>query len=185
MSTSRLDFLKALVKRGRACCNSIASRKADGVNTHQVRTKTTYRANTKKVRRKSVVRACCCALKNMVLGLTNRSNKDQHRNRVHLEVTQSLNQTFGRSIEFHHALHEFCSRCRPTMNVSIWANHGSNIFGLSDNLHLSELFAILRDPLPQKFTSFSAILNPTSFAIVQIEASNVVHRSKRWCQRSH
>ena len=71
------------------------------------------------------------------------------------------------------------------MNLSIWANHGSNIFGVSDNLHLSELFAILRDPGPQRFTSFGALLNLTAFAVVQIEASNVIHRTKRWCQRSH
>ena len=49
--TSRLDFLKALVKRGRACSNSVASCRADGVDTHQFRTKTTYGANSKKVRR--------------------------------------------------------------------------------------------------------------------------------------
>ena len=62
VSTSRIDFLKASAKRGRACRNSIASRKADGVNTHQVRTKTTYRANSKKVIRFCVVRACCGTL---------------------------------------------------------------------------------------------------------------------------
>ena len=52
-------------------------------------------------------------------------------------------------------------------------------------LHLSELFAILRDPRPQRFKFFSAILNPTAFAIVQIEASNVIHKTKCWCQFSH
>ena len=73
------------------------------------------------------------------------SNKTQHRDRINLRVTQSLNQAFGRSIDFHHALDEFPG-CRPTMKVSIWADHGSNIFGVSNNLHLTELFAILRDP---------------------------------------
>ena len=109
-----LDFLKALVKRGRACSNSISSRKADGVNTHQVRTKTTYRASTKKVRRKGVVRCCSCAIKSMVLGLegclvgcTYGSNKTQHRNRINLEVTQSLNQALGRCIDFQHSLDDF------------------------------------------------------------------------------
>ena len=58
-------------------------------------------------------------------------------------------------------------------------------FGVSNNLHLSELLAILRDPRPQRFTSFGAIQNPTAFAIVQIEASNVIYGMKRWCQRSH
>ena len=50
MSTSRIDFLEALAKRGRACSNSKASRKADGMNTHQVRTETTNEANPKKRR---------------------------------------------------------------------------------------------------------------------------------------
>ena len=42
MPSSRLDFLKALVKRGPTGSTSIASRKADRVNAHQVRTKTTH-----------------------------------------------------------------------------------------------------------------------------------------------
>ena len=71
------------------------------------------------------------------------------------------------------------------MNVSIWANHGPKIFGVSDNLHLTELFAVLQYPMPQGFTSFSAVVNPTTFATVQIEANSVIHGTKRRCQRSH
>ena len=63
------------------------------------------------------------------------------------------------------------SGCCPTKKVSIWANHGSNKFGVPNNLHLTELIAILRDPCPQRITSFSAMLNPTAFAKDQIEAS--------------
>ena len=69
VSTSRIDLLKASAKSGRACGRSIASRKADGIDTHQVRTKTSYRANPKKRRWNSVVRECSCTLKGMVLGL--------------------------------------------------------------------------------------------------------------------
>ena len=114
MLSSRLDFLEALSKRGRTCSNSIASRKADGVDAHQVRTKTTYGANSKKGRRYSVVRACCCTLKRMVLSLEGRfvrcangANKTQHRYRIDLELAQSLNQAFGRSSDFQHALDDF------------------------------------------------------------------------------
>ena len=71
------------------------------------------------------------------------------------------------------------------MNVSIWANHGSNIFGVSDNLHFTEFFAILQDPCPQRITFFGAIMNPATFAVIQIEASNAIHGTKRQCQRSH
>ena len=120
VSTRRIDFLKALAERGRACCKSIASRKADGVNTHQVRTKTTYGANSKKVRRKSVVRSCGCTPKGMILGLegclsrcTYRPNKTQHRNRVDLDITQSLNQAFGRSIDF------FNTRCMKFFRCAV------------------------------------------------------------------
>ena len=109
-----MDFLKALTKRGRACSNSIASCKAGGVNIHQVRTKTTIGANSKKGRRYSVVRACCCTLKSMVLGLegclirsTYGSKKSQHRDRINLEVTQSLSQAFGGCIDFQHAQDDF------------------------------------------------------------------------------
>ena len=142
-------FSKALTKSGRACCNPIASGRADGVNTHQVRTKTTYGANSKKVRRYSAVRSCSCTMKGMVLGLEGclvscayEANKTQHRNRINLEVAQSLNQALGRRIDVHHALDDF-SGCRLTVNVTIWADHGSNVNGMSDILHLTELFAFL------------------------------------------
>ena len=68
--TSSLDFLKALHQRGRACGNS--SRRADGVNTHQIRTKTTHGANSKKVRKYSIVRNCSCALKGMGISINGR-----------------------------------------------------------------------------------------------------------------
>ena len=71
------------------------------------------------------------------------------------------------------------------MKVSIWANHGSNIFGVSNNLHLTELVAVLRNPFLQGIASFSAILKPTALAIIQIEASNGIHRTECRCQCSH
>ena len=71
------------------------------------------------------------------------------------------------------------------MEVSIWANHGSKIFGVSNNLHLTELFAILRDASPQRITFFGDLLNPAAFPIVQVEASNVIYGVKRWCHRKH
>ena len=101
----RTDFFKA--------CNSIVSRQIDGMDAHQIRTKSTDGANLQWCRGDGVVRSCNRALKCMVLGFeggfiwcTHRPNKTQHRNRVDLEITQSLNQTFGRSINFHHALHK-------------------------------------------------------------------------------
>ena len=92
MSTSRVDLLKASAKRGRACCNSKSSRQADAMDVHQIRTK-----------------AMVLGLEDCLTWRTYRSNKTQHRNRVNLEVTQSLNQTLGRNIDFHHALYEFFS----------------------------------------------------------------------------
>ena len=100
VSPSRIDFLKALIKRGRACRNSTASRKADGVSTHQIRTKTTYRANSKKVGRNSVVRAYWCALKSMVLGLEGCLIRCKYGDRINLEVTQSLNQALVDALIF-------------------------------------------------------------------------------------
>ena len=41
------------------------------------------------------------------VGTTYGANETQHGNRVDLDITQSLNQTFGRGIDFHHALHKF------------------------------------------------------------------------------
>ena len=62
----------------------------------------------------SVVRSCCGTLERMFpgfeggfAGITHGTNETQHRHRVDSEITQPLNQTFGRSIDFHHALNEF------------------------------------------------------------------------------
>ena len=52
------------------------------------------------------------------------------------------------------------------MKVTNWANHGSNIFGVSNHLHFTELFAILRDPGPLRIMLFVATLNPTAFALI-------------------
>ena len=167
--TRRIDFFKALSKRGRACCNSVANCQTNGMDASQIRTLSTDGANRKKFRGDGVVWSCCGTLKGMgsralrvaSSGCTYRPNKTQHRNRVDLDITQSLNQTFG-SFDFHHALHNF-SGCSPTMKVTIRANHCSNIFGVSNNLHLTELIAILGDPCLQRIMLFVAILNPTAF----------------------
>ena len=39
---------------------------------------------------------------------------------------------------------------------------------MSDNLHLTKLLTILRDPLPQRFTFLGAKVNPTAFTTVQV-----------------
>ena len=110
----RTDILQALGKRGRACCNPIAGRQADGMDAYQIRAWSTDGANRKKFRGDGVVRSCCGTLKGMVLGFqggfircTYRPNKTQHRNRVDLDITQSLNQTFGSNIDFQHTLYDF------------------------------------------------------------------------------
>ena len=54
MPSSRLDFLKALAKSGRACCNQIAGRHADGMDAYQIWTKSRDGANLKKFRGDSV-----------------------------------------------------------------------------------------------------------------------------------
>ena len=41
------------------------------------------------------------------VGSTHGASETQHGNHVEFEITQSLNQTFGRSIDFHHAFNEF------------------------------------------------------------------------------
>ena len=66
--SSRTDIFKTSAKRGRACCNSIASRLAEGMNAHQIRAKATNRANTKQCRWNSFIRACSSTLKSMVPG---------------------------------------------------------------------------------------------------------------------
>ena len=40
------------------------------------------------------------------VGSTYGANETQHRDRIQLEVTQSLNQAFGRRIDFQHALYD-------------------------------------------------------------------------------
>ena len=86
----------------------------------------------------------------MVLGLEGRfvecahgANKTQHNNHIDLEVAQSLDQAFGRSIDFQNALDEFSSGCRPTVNVDVRSNHGARTLGLSDNLHLAKILTVI------------------------------------------
>ena len=43
-------------------------------------------------------------LEGCLVGCAYGANKTQHRNRINLEVAQSLNQAFGRNIDFQHAL---------------------------------------------------------------------------------
>ena len=57
------------------------------------------------------------------------------------------------------------------MQVSIWANHGSNIIGVSNNLHFTTFFANLRDPNPRGSEFIIAILNPAAFTKIQVEAT--------------
>ena len=87
MPSSRLDFFKALSKRG------IASRKVDRLDAHQVRTKATHGTDAKQASRYSIVRSCSCTLKGMVFSLEGRfvrcaygANKTQHCYRIDPEV---------------------------------------------------------------------------------------------------
>ena len=92
------------------------------MDAYQIRTKSKEGANLKKFSGDSVVRSCCGTLNGMVLSLdgsfvgsTYGANEIRHGNRVDLDITQSLNQTFGISIDFLHALHEFFPGCSPTI----------------------------------------------------------------------
>ena len=46
-------------------------------------------------------------LEGCLVGRAYGSNRTQHRDRVNLEFTQSLNQALGRCIDFQHALDDF------------------------------------------------------------------------------
>ena len=134
VSSNHTDLFKALAKSGRACSNSMASRKANGVDTHQIRTKTTSRANTNKGRRK-----CCTVLQlyteergswprglpylvhkqiQQSTALKSRESWESHSRSTRLLVEALIFNTRG--IDF--------SGCHPTMKVSIWDDHGSNMF---------------------------------------------------------
>ena len=134
----------------------------------------------------------CGTLKGMVLGFesgivgsTDGANETQHRGRVDLEIALSFNQTFGESVDFHHAMNEFFSGCSPAMEMSMRANDCSNIFGVSNNLYFAKFFAILRYSSPQGSMVFVAIQNPASFTKIKVEASNVVDGTESWRKRKH
>ena len=75
---------------------------------------------------------------------------------MNLEDTQSLKKALGRCIDFQHALYE----------ISGAPSNDEKCPSGPDNLHLTELSAILRSPVTRGFTLFSAVLNPTAFAVV-------------------
>ena len=94
----------------------------------------------------SVVRACGCTLKGMVFGLVGclvgcayGSNNTQHRDRINLEVTQSLNQALGRCIDFQHALDDFSWVPTNDEGVLLGQSWFQHIWCVEHNLHLSEL----------------------------------------------
>ena len=49
--------------------------------------------------------------------------------RLNLEVAQTLDQAFGRGVDFQYALDELLSVCRPTVRVATRSNHGARMFG--------------------------------------------------------
>ena len=77
------------------------------------------------------------------VGSTYGANATQHGIHVDLKITQPLSQAFGRRIDFHQAFHNFFWVLPNDEGVH---NHGSNTFGVSNNLHFTEFEAILRDP---------------------------------------
>ena len=89
-------------------------------------------------------------------------------------IKETLKQSIGRNIDFQNALCAFPACC-STMKVSILANHDSSIFGVSDNLHFTELFEILQDPSPPRISFLASILNPSTITIIQNDANNGIH----------
>ena len=65
------------------------------------------------------------------------------------------------------------------------ANHCSNIFGVSNNLHFTKFFAMLETQSPQGSKFIIAVLNAAPFTKIQDEASNVVDGSESWRKHHH
>ena len=118
----------------------------------------------------SVVWSCCGTLKGMILGFeggfvgsTDRANETRQRNCVDLKFTQSLNQTFGRSIDFHHALHEFFLGCRKTMEVSIWSRSlFQHIWRVEQSAYHGIFHKFSEIQVLRESCLFVAVLNPSS-----------------------
>ena len=68
------------------------------------------------------------------------------------------------------------------MKVSIWDNHGCNIFGASDTLHFTELIEILQDPCPQRIRFLDSIMHPATFTTIQMRPAMKSTERNTWCQ---
>ena len=77
------------------------------------------------------------------VGSTYRANETQHRSRVDLEITQPLNQAFGRSIDFHHALDEFFPSVLKSSDEGVHA--GQSLFQHIWRFERSAFHEILRN----------------------------------------
>ena len=55
------------------------------------------------------------------------------------------------------------------------SNHGTNLLGILDNLHFTKFFAVRRYIFQKKLETFTAVLHPTAFPMVQIEPSDLIH----------
>ena len=97
--TCRTDFFDTSAKCGRVCCcKPTAGDQSDGLGANQIRTKSSDGANLEKFSGDNVVRSRSGTQKGIVLSLmeavgsTHGANETQHRNRLDLDIAQSLNQ---------------------------------------------------------------------------------------------
>ena len=64
---------------------------------------------------------------------------------------------------------------RPPVNMALRSDHGANILGIFDYLHLTKLLTIRRHPVQIGLATFTAVLHPTAFPMIQVEPSGLVH----------
>ena len=65
------------------------------------------------------------------------------------------------------------------MDVVLRSDHSANILGTLDDLHFAKLLTVCRHPTQQVTAIFTAILYPTTFPMIQVEPSNLVHHLER------
>ena len=112
------------------------------------------------------------------MALSGAPNETQHGNRVYFEITQSLNQTFGRSIDCHHALNDFFGLQSSDEGV----HAGQSLFQHIWRFEQSAFDEILGNSPRSKSSAklIIAILHPAAFTKIQVEDSNVVDGSESW-----
>ena len=71
------------------------------------------------------------------------------------------------------------------MNVNLRTDHGVNIFGVFESRHFAKFFTARRHSLQKRWATFTVLMYPTAFPMIQVEPSDLVRHFQGKSQSGH